>query len=123
VVLKERIMRRKIVICLLIAAEGALVTILVLTQHALPSVANMAGSSLISNIIQDIAGDKVETRILIPPGKCPGHCDIKPRDIRALANSRAFFIHSFQANFTYITDLIEAADNPDLITRAINEAV
>jgi ABC-type Zn uptake system ZnuABC Zn-binding protein ZnuA len=55
-----------------------------------PSVDIMAGSSLISNIIQDVAGDKMETRILIPPGNYPGHCDIKPRDIRALANSKTF---------------------------------
>jgi ABC-type Zn uptake system ZnuABC Zn-binding protein ZnuA len=65
----------------------------------------------------------METRTLVPPGNCPGHYDVKPRDIRALANSRAFFIHSFQANFPYITDLIASADNPDLIIIAINEAV
>jgi ABC-type Zn uptake system ZnuABC Zn-binding protein ZnuA len=118
--LKERIMRRKILVGLLIATVGALVIILLLTQHAPPPVDIMSGSSLIANIIQDVAGDKMETRTLIPPGNCPGHYDVKPRDIRALSNSKAFFIHSFQANFPYITDLIEAADNPGLIIRAIN---
>jgi len=80
----------------------------------------MAGSSLIANIIQDVADDKVETRTLIPPGTCPGHYDVKPSDIEALANSKALFIHNYQENFENITSLIEAAENPDLIVKVLN---
>jgi zinc transport system substrate-binding protein len=80
----------------------------------------MAGSSLIANIIQDVAGDKLETRTLIPPGVCPGHYDLKPSDIEALANSKALFIHDYQENFTNITGAIEAAENPDLTVTVIN---
>jgi zinc transport system substrate-binding protein len=113
--------RRKILIGLLIAAlVGALVTFLVLAQHAQPSVDIMAGSSLISNIIQDVAGDKMETRTLIPPGVCPGHYDVKPSDIEALANSKAFFIHDYQQNFQNINGAIEAAENPNLTVTVIN---
>jgi ABC-type Zn uptake system ZnuABC Zn-binding protein ZnuA len=43
----------------------------------------MSGTQLIANIIQDVAGDKMETRTLVPSGNCPGHYDVKPRDIRA----------------------------------------
>jgi zinc transport system substrate-binding protein len=118
---KKGIMRRKILIGLLIAAlVGALVTVLVLTQHAQPSVDIMAGSSLITNIIQDVADGKLETRTLIPPGVCPGHYDIKPGDIVALANCRALFIHDYQQYFQNINAAIEAAENPDLIIMAIN---
>ena len=114
-------MRRKILIGLLIVGlVGILVTVLVLAQHAQPSADIMAGSSLITNIIQDVAGDKLETRTLIPPGVCPGHYDIKPSDIEALANSKALFIHNYQQNFENITGLIEAAENPDLIITVIN---
>jgi zinc transport system substrate-binding protein len=80
----------------------------------------MAGSSLIANIIQDVAGDKLETRTLIPPGVCPGHYDLKPSDIEALANSKALFIHDYQEKFTNITGAIEAAENPDLTVTVIN---
>jgi len=80
----------------------------------------MAGSSLIANIIQDVADDKVETRTLIPPGTCPGHYDVKPSDIVALANSKALFIHNYQENFENITGLLEAAENPDLIVKVLN---
>ncbi len=114
-------MRRKILIGVLVAAVvGVLVTVLVLAQHAQPSTDIMAGSSLISNIIQDVAGDEMETRTLIPPGLCPGHYDVKPSDIEALANSKALFIHNYQENFENVTKLIEAAENPDLILTVLN---
>ena len=114
-------MRRKILIGLLVAAlVGVLVTVLVLTQHAQPSTDIMAGSSLIANIIQDVADGKLETRTLIPPGVCPGHYDVKPSDIMALANSTALFIHDYQQNFQNIVGAIEAAENPDLVITAIN---
>jgi len=80
----------------------------------------MAGSSLIGNIVQDVAGDKMETRTLIPPGLCPGHYDIKPSDIEALANSKALFIHDYQEYFKNITGAVEAAENPDLIITVLN---
>jgi len=114
-------MRRKILIGLVIAAlVGTLVTVLVLTQHAQPSADIMAGSSFITNIIQDVADGKMETRTLIPPGVCPGHYDVKVSDIEALANSKALFIHDYQENFINITGAIEAAENPDLTVTVLN---
>jgi zinc transport system substrate-binding protein len=114
-------MRKKILIGVLIAAVvGALVTVVVLTQHAQPSTDIMAGSSLISNIIQDVADGKLETRTLIPPGTCPGHYDVKPSEIEALANSKALFIHDYQQNFTNIADAVAAADNPSLNVTVLN---
>ena len=114
-------MRRKILTGLLIAAlVGTVVTVLVLAQHAQPSVDIMTGSSFITNIIEDVADSKLETRTLIPPGSCPGHYGVKPGDIKALANSTAFFIHNYQQNYENVTGAIEAADNPDLIITVIN---
>ncbi len=114
-------MRRKILIGLLIAALiGTLVTVLVLTQHAQPSVDIMASSSFITNIVQDIADDKLEVRTIIPPGTCPGHYVIEPSEIKALADSKALFIHNYQQNYQNIVELIEAAKNPDLIITVLN---
>jgi len=104
-----------VIIAVLILASTF--TLLSCTQQ---SVDIMAGSSLIANIIQDVAGDKLETRTLIPPGVCPGHYDVKPSDIEALANSKALFIHDYQEYFTNITGAIEAAENPDLTVTVIN---
>jgi len=114
-------MRRKILIVLVIAAlVGVLVTLLVRAQHAQPSADIVAGSSLITNIIQDVADGKMETRTLIPPGVCPGHYDVEVSDIEALANSKALFIHDYQQNFPNIAGAIEAAENPDLTVTVLN---
>jgi zinc transport system substrate-binding protein len=103
-----------------ILAALLLAILFTLSSCTQQSVDIMAGSSLIANIIQDVAGDKVETRTLIPPGVCPGHYDVKPSDIVALANSKALIIHNYQENFENITGLIEAAENPDLTVTVIN---
>ena len=114
-------MRKKVLIGLLIAVlVGISLTFLIRAQHAQPSIDIMAGSSLITDIIQDVADGKVETRTLIPPGVCPGHYDVKPSDIVALANSTALFIHDWQQNMKNITGLVEAADNPDLVIKVID---
>jgi zinc transport system substrate-binding protein len=114
-------MGRKILIGLLIAAlVGTSVTFLVLAQNAQPLVDIVAGSSLISNVIYDVADGKLETRTLIPPGVCPGHYDVKPSDIKALANSKALFIHDYQQSFQNIKGAIKAAENPDLIITVLN---
>jgi len=114
-------MRRKILIgVLVVVLVGVVVAVLVRAQHAQPSVDIMAGSSFITNIIQDVADGKLEPRTFIPPGVCPGHYDVKPSDIEALANSKAFFIHNYQQNYENVTGLIEAAENPDLIITVIN---
>jgi zinc transport system substrate-binding protein len=114
-------MREKILLAVLIAAlVGTLGAVLALAQHAQPSADIMTGSSFITNIIQDLANGKLEARTIIPPGVCPGHYDIKPSDIEALANSQALLIHNFQQNYENIAGAIEAAENPDLIITALN---
>ena len=79
----------------------------------------IAGTSLIAEIAQDLAGGKLEVQNLIPPGMCPGHYDMKPSDVEALANSKALLIHPWQQDKANITALIEAADNPGLIVKVI----
>jgi zinc transport system substrate-binding protein len=80
----------------------------------------MAGSSLIADIIQDIADGKLTAYTLIPPGVCPGHYDVKPSDVERLANSEVLIIHNWQQNMKNISDLVEAADNPNLVIKVID---
>jgi zinc transport system substrate-binding protein len=114
-------MRKRILLGFLVTVLlGVLVTFLVRAQHAQPSVDIVGGSVFISNIIQDVADGKLESRPFIPPGMCPSQSDVKPGDIEALANSKAFFVHNYQQNYENVTGLIEAAQNPDLIIRVID---
>jgi zinc transport system substrate-binding protein len=99
---------------------AALLLPLSCTPSPVASVDIVAGSSLITDVIQDIADGKLKARTLIPPGMCPGHYDVKPSDVETLANSKALIIHNWQQNMKNITELVEAADNPSLVIKTIN---
>jgi len=103
-----------------VALAAVFVTFLGCAESNRPSTDIMAGSSFIANIVQEVADNEAETRALIPPGVCPGHYDVKPSDIEALANSRALIIHNYQQDYQNILGAIEAADNPDLAITVIN---
>jgi zinc transport system substrate-binding protein len=111
-------MKRKLVpVILAVLLLASVVVLLSCTQQ---SVDIMAGSSLIADIIQDIADGKLTAYTLIPPGVCPGHYDVKPSDVERLANSEVLIIHNWQQNMKNINDLVEAADNPDLVMKVID---
>ena len=111
-------MRRKILIgVLVVLILGILLTFLFRAQ---PSADIVAGSSLITDIIQDVADGKLKAHTLIPAGICPGHYDVKPSDVETLANSKVLIIHNWQQNMKNINALVEAADNPDLIIKVID---
>ena len=111
-------MRGKILLSF--AALLLIATLLLPLSCTRPSADIVAGSSLIANIIQDVADGKLEVRPLIPPGMCPGHYDVKPSDIEALSKSKALFIHDYQQSFKNVMGLIEAAKNPNLIVKVID---
>jgi len=111
-------MKGKFVLSIL--AVLLLATLLVPLSCARPSADVVAGSSLITDIVQDIADGKLEVRTLIPPGMCPGHYDVKPSDVETLANSKVLIIHNWQQNMKNITGLVESADNPSLVIKIID---
>jgi zinc transport system substrate-binding protein len=90
------------------------------TSSPIASVDVMAGSSFIANIVEDVADGGLEARTIIPPGVCPGHYDVKPSDIEALANAEALIVHNYQQNYQNIVGAIEAAQNPDLVVKVID---
>jgi len=100
----------------------AIAVLLVPISCSSASVEIMTGSSQIAGAVRDIADGKLEVTTFIPPGMCPGHYDVKPGDIEALANSDLFIIHNWQQKMANITGLIEATNNPDLPIRVIDIA-
>jgi ABC-type Zn uptake system ZnuABC Zn-binding protein ZnuA len=73
----------------------------------------VATTSLIAEIVADVGGDVVEIATLIPPASCPGHFDIKPNDMKLLAEARLFFLHSWQGR-TFSDGIIRAAGSHTL---------
>lgn len=101
-------------IAMVVVAVAVLGLILALVVRAQPATDVVGGSVFITNIINEVADGRLETRTLIRPGDCPGHHDVKQSDIRALSDSRALIVHNYQQNYPYVDKLVQSADNPDL---------
>ncbi len=84
-----------------------------------PELEVLTGTSLIADIVKDISGGKIGVRNIIPPGSCPGHYDVKPGDIEAVAKGKIFLIHEWQQHQENIKGLIKAANNPALTIKVI----
>lgn len=112
--------KRILLIVVVVLVVGAAVALLIRAQYAQPSVDIVGGSVFISNIVEEVADGKLEARPFVAPGMCPGHYDMSPSDVRALANARAFLVHNYQQSYENVTGLIEAAQNPNLSVWVVN---
>lgn len=73
----------------------------------------VTSTSLISQIVERVGGDKVTVVNIIPAAQCPSHFDVKPGDIQKLADARLFIIHNWQGE-KFSKDLIASANNDNL---------
>ena len=56
----------------------------------------MATTTLLECAVREIAGDRVKVGVLIAPGSCPGHYDIRPEDMKTLSASAILFTHGYE---------------------------
>jgi len=82
----------------------------------------VTSTSLLTQIVQRVGGDKVDVVNIIPPAQCPGHFDAKPSDIQKLADADLFLLHGWQGE-KFSQDLIASAGNPDLTVTQVNAKV
>ena len=73
----------------------------------------VTSTSLLASIVERVGGGRVDVVNIIPPAQCPGHFDVKPGDIRKLADANLFLLHGWQGE-KFSQELIASADNPDL---------
>ena len=76
-------------------------------------------TAVIAQIVERVAGDKVSLSNIIPPAQCPGHFDVKPSDIRILADADIFFLHGWQGE-KFSGGLIASTGNQDLEVVQLN---
>jgi zinc transport system substrate-binding protein len=79
----------------------------------------VTSTSLLSDIVERIGGDKVDIVNIIPPAQCPGHFDCKPGDIQKLADADIFFMHGWQGE-KFTQELIDSANNDTLVVSVVN---
>lgn len=79
----------------------------------------VTSTSLIAQIAERVAGDRVSVSNIIPPAQCPGHFDVKPSDMQMLAEADIFFFHGWQGE-KFSTELIASAGNKNLQVVQLN---
>jgi ABC-type Zn uptake system ZnuABC Zn-binding protein ZnuA len=79
----------------------------------------VTSTSLLSDIVERIGGDRVDIINIIPPAQCPGHFDCKPGDMQKLADADIFFMHGWQGE-KFTQELIDSANNDALVVSVIN---
>jgi len=70
-------------------------------------------TSLLAEIVNSVAGDQVEVINIIPPAMCPGHFDVKPEDMKVLADADLFMLHNWQGE-KFSDGMIQSAGNANL---------
>ena len=64
----------------------------------------VASTTLLQSAVTDIGGRYVNVGVLIAPGSCPGHYDIRPQDMRKLSSSKLALIHGYEAFIEKLVD-------------------
>ena len=70
-------------------------------------------TSLLTYIVQQVGGDKVDVFNIVPESQHPGDFDARPGDVQRLAQSSLFLVHGFPGE-TYVPGLVASANNPNL---------
>ena len=70
----------------------------------------IATTTMIGSMLDLLSGGELEIRVLIPPGSCPGHFDLRPGDAVHLSQADLVIRHDFQS---YL-DRKLVAQNPGL---------
>lgn len=75
----------------------------------------VATSTVISTIAAQVGGDNVKVHTLIPAGFCPGHYDLRPKDIATLNNSDLLLAHGTEFQFQWFKDLLHSIEAKPII--------
>ncbi len=55
-------------------------------------------NSYLASAVHDLLGDETKVMSLAPPGMCPGHFDISPRQVNQLRHCRMLLLFDFQSS-------------------------
>jgi zinc transport system substrate-binding protein len=73
----------------------------------------VTSTSLLTYIVQEVAGVAVDVFNVVPAAQHPGDFDARPGDVQRLAAASLFLVHGFPGE-TYVPGMVAAANNPGL---------
>jgi len=83
-----------------------------------PAAMVICGTTLISSIVQEIGGDRLNAISIIPPEQNPVDYFVKPENITLLSGANFFIIHDWQQGI-FSRSVIDSANNPFLKVAAV----
>lgn len=75
-----------------------------------------AGTTLVSDIVNDLGRGLVTATPIMPAAACPGHTDLRASDMRALADARVILLHDWQSHLDSVMGPIR--NDPSLAAKA-----
>lgn len=66
-------------------------------------------TAVLASVVEEISGGQVKAEILVPPGACPGHFDLKAAHLRLMEDRGVLFAHGFEG---YLERIRAGVDNP-----------
>jgi ABC-type Zn uptake system ZnuABC Zn-binding protein ZnuA len=73
----------------------------------------VGGTTLISSIVKEIGGSRVNAESIIPPAENPFNFVVKPENITSLSIANIFLIHDWQ-QYKFPPSVTDSANNPGL---------
>lgn len=71
-------------------------------------------TSVLSSVVEDLAGDIVDVLHIVPPSLCPGHYDIRPGDVELIRSASLVIKHGIMGEFWLKTLIDKANESGDL---------
>ena len=103
----------------MISRRNVLIATSVLSLFSFPGIplakeknSYLLGSTLIDDIVRDLLGEDVDTRILIAGSACPGHTDLKAADLVFAIHADGLIVHPRQKSQPILTQMV--ATHPEL---------
>ena len=92
---------------MLAAAAAALIVALLVggcTREREGARVIMTSTTTIRCVVAEVAGERAQVASIVPGGMCPGHFDIKPRQMQAIERADLFLYHGWESWLPEVMD-------------------
>lgn len=106
---------KRVVALLLLLAVGAT---LGCRPPTAPGLKVVTTTTLMAGVVERVAEDRALVAFIVPPTQHPGNFDVRPGDIRELAEANLLLVHGWPGE-TFVREMVAAARNPGLRVETI----
>jgi ABC-type Zn uptake system ZnuABC Zn-binding protein ZnuA len=72
----------------------------------------VTSTTMLEAVVASVAGDRARVSSIVPGGQCPGHFDLKPRQMEAIEQADFFVYHGYEAWLSEVMRIIGEQTRP-----------